>query len=373
MLVFRATRLALHQTIGGRVPRLQRCAVPSSSRALGTGNGDGNPVRPSAPPSLRPRLTFVQRRERAAARRRTSVTRQPTAAMVDPDAATNKYVGFGRKEMGSEALTATVKHFDCHSFFVHNTAETWPSLEFGGGDAATAMDEALKAAASGAFKGGVFQFQPGASKVGKVKLNLCEDGARGHAGDAPGDVLMFPQMRRHRLGPAASPAAVASFVDGAVVQGDGQGRTLVPVFSLTRAVSSLTPLTLSFQGTQVKLTRERWCGPGDGTTSGELLTGAHVFVCTHAARDARCGLCGPALIDAFRKEISDAGLEHLVAVRGCSHTGGHKYAGNVLVFVPENGVGGDLVAREAGQGGWSAAREGMDHSEPPFLELNGVL
>jgi hypothetical protein len=35
---------------------------------------------------------------------------------------------------------------------------------------------------------------------------------------------MFPQMRRHRLGPVASPAAAASFVDGAVVQGDGQGR-----------------------------------------------------------------------------------------------------------------------------------------------------
>jgi hypothetical protein len=71
---------------------------------------------------------------------------------ADPDAATNKYVGFGRKEMGSEALTATVKHFDCHSFLVHNTADTWPSLEFGGGDAATAVDDALKAAASGAFK-----------------------------------------------------------------------------------------------------------------------------------------------------------------------------------------------------------------------------
>jgi (2Fe-2S) ferredoxin len=44
------------------------------------------------------------------------------------------------------------------------------------------------------------------------------------------------------------------------------------------------------------------------------------------------------------------GHHNLVAVRGCSHTGGHKYAGNVLVFVPENGVNGDLIAREGSTG-----------------------
>jgi hypothetical protein len=38
---------------------------------------------------------------------------------VDKDANTNKYVGFNRKEMGSEALVGTVKHHDCHAFLVH--------------------------------------------------------------------------------------------------------------------------------------------------------------------------------------------------------------------------------------------------------------
>jgi len=84
---------------------------------------------------------------------------------------------------------------------------------------------------------------------------------------------------------------------------------------------------------------------GDGTATGERLSGAHLFVCTHGARDARCGLCGPALIDAFREAIAAAGMEHLITVRGCSHTGGHKYAAwpytcvssqlKVMPFVPE--------------------------------------
>ena len=220
-------------------------------------------------------------------------------ALMDSDPTTNKYAGFHRKEMFSEPLVGPVKHHDTHAFLVHGDAASWPQKEFEvDGDAATALHEALREAA-GAFKSGVHQFSPGASEAGKVKLNLSEDGARSHPGDAPGDVLMFPQMRRHRLGPhlASSPDAVAAFVRDVVVS-----------------------------------------GAANRSSSGEPLRGAHVFVCTHAARDARCGLCGPALIDTFRDEVRRAGLADVVAVRGCSHTGGHKYAGNVLVFVPAGGV-----------------------------------
>ena len=93
----------------------------------------------------------------------------------------NKHVGFVRKELGTESLTGTVKLHDCHAFFVHGTGTQWAPKEFDAGDAATAMNEALRVAAGGAFKGGVFQFEPGANKVGKVKLNLSEHGERGHA------------------------------------------------------------------------------------------------------------------------------------------------------------------------------------------------
>ena len=44
-------------------------------------------------------------------------------------------------------------------------------------------------------------------------------------------------------------------------------------------------------------------------------------------------MCGPALVDAFRASVAaDPALRDGVEVRGCSHVGGHKYAGNVLVF-----------------------------------------
>lgn len=199
------------------------------------------------------------------------------AMAMDKDPNTNKYVGFSRKEMGSEMLAGTVKHHDCHAFLVHGNAEQWPDKEFEktGGDAASAMHEALTTA-SGLYKSGVFQFAPGSSAVGTVKLNLSEDGERSHPGDAPGDVLMFPQMRRHRLRllGASTTSASTEFVRGCIVD-------------------------------------------GDGGEAGEAITGAHVFICTHGTRDARCGMCGPALVDAFRDKIKALGMEDVVAVRGC--------------------------------------------------------
>ena len=60
------------------------------------------------------------------------------------------------------------------------------------------------------------------------------------------------------------------------------------------------------------------------------LGGRHVFVCVHGARDERCGCWGPPVISALRKACRAEGLD--VHVRATSHVGGHKYAGNVLVY-----------------------------------------
>lgn len=60
------------------------------------------------------------------------------------------------------------------------------------------------------------------------------------------------------------------------------------------------------------------------------LSGRHVFVCVHEARDERCGCWGPPVISALRKACRAEGLD--VHVRATSHVGGHKYAGNVLVY-----------------------------------------
>jgi len=63
-----------------------------------------------------------------------------------------------------------------------------------------------------------------------------------------------------------------------------------------------------------------------------LLSGQHLFVCVHAARDARCGACGPPLAEEFLAALEARGLAGRVAVRRSSHVGGHEYAGNVLIY-----------------------------------------
>lgn len=66
----------------------------------------------------------------------------------------------------------------------------------------------------------------------------------------------------------------------------------------------------------------------------DVLTGSHVFVCAHGSRDMRCGVCGPALIEKFNDEIEVRGLKDQVSVTACSHVGGHKYAGNLIIYSP---------------------------------------
>lgn len=68
-----------------------------------------------------------------------------------------------------------------------------------------------------------------------------------------------------------------------------------------------------------------------GSPAREPLTGRWVFVCIHAARDERCGRCGPPLLEALRSACAEAGLDD-VTVRATSHVGGHKYAGNVIIY-----------------------------------------
>lgn len=60
------------------------------------------------------------------------------------------------------------------------------------------------------------------------------------------------------------------------------------------------------------------------------LPGRHVFVCVHGRRDDRCGCWGPPIVAALREACAEAGID--VPVRATSHVGGHKYAGNLIVY-----------------------------------------
>lgn len=64
----------------------------------------------------------------------------------------------------------------------------------------------------------------------------------------------------------------------------------------------------------------------------EKLDGLFFFVCVHGERDPRCGRCGPSILHALQDHLSRQSLTKRWHVYPCSHVGGHRYAGNLLVY-----------------------------------------
>jgi hypothetical protein len=67
----------------------------------------------------------------------------------------------------------------------------------------------------------------------------------------------------------------------------------------------------------------------------------HIYVCCHAARDQRCGVIGNLLISTMRDYLKTppadlaAPLGSMdIQIFGCSHMGGHKFAGNMVIYRP---------------------------------------
>ncbi|KAJ3158860.1 hypothetical protein HDU86_002548 [Geranomyces michiganensis] len=58
----------------------------------------------------------------------------------------------------------------------------------------------------------------------------------------------------------------------------------------------------------------------------------HILVCVHGERDCRCGDLGRPLYEALKAEVKRKGLESRIQVLGVSHVGGHKHAGNAIVY-----------------------------------------
>lgn len=48
---------------------------------------------------------------------------------------------------------------------------------------------------------------------------------------------------------------------------------------------------------------------------------AHIFICCHGKRDARCGNCGPPLYQEIQKILKDKKMQDSVDVYKCSHIG----------------------------------------------------
>ncbi|KAJ3356994.1 hypothetical protein HDU83_009164 [Entophlyctis luteolus] len=96
-----------------------------------------------------------------------------------------------------------------------------------------------------------------------------------------------------------------------------------PEFKTVRGVSS----------DEVSKIVEDWVATKSFEASAEDIEyDAMIFVCTHKKRDKRCGVTGPLLMDEFNNVIHELGLADKVACIGISHIGGHKFAGNLIVY-----------------------------------------
>lgn len=112
------------------------------------------------------------------------------------------------------------------------------------------------------------------------------------------------------------------------------------------------------------------------------ITEPTILICGHASRDARCGILGPLLQAEFHAQLARAGVRvandtgGMTAATegtGCSreteisssgaawkaarvglvsHIGGHKWAGNVIVYFPAIVPQNSSLAKLASKGVW---------------------
>ncbi|KAF9892163.1 hypothetical protein FE257_002569 [Aspergillus nanangensis] len=97
----------------------------------------------------------------------------------------------------------------------------------------------------------------------------------------------------------------------------------------------------------------------------EIKTSPVVLICGHGGRDMRCGVMAPVLQQEFRTALQAKGFDsgsdvgaidspnhaHIGLI---SHIGGHKYAGNVIVYIPPAMTLGESATPHplAGKGIW---------------------
>lgn len=87
-----------------------------------------------------------------------------------------------------------------------------------------------------------------------------------------------------------------------------------------------------------------------------------VLICGHGQRDRRCGIMGPILETEFRRVLTDKGffVDNTVTdevghvnLGMISHIGGHKYAGNIIIYLPPClNSDGNVPGTLAGKGIW---------------------
>ncbi|KAF8235219.1 hypothetical protein L208DRAFT_1392745 [Tricholoma matsutake] len=76
----------------------------------------------------------------------------------------------------------------------------------------------------------------------------------------------------------------------------------------------------------------------EGTLVESVAEELHLYVCTHGARDCRCGTIGRDVVKVLREEVNERmkrdpdGLVKRIQIGEIGHVGGHQYAANLLIF-----------------------------------------
>ena len=91
-------------------------------------------------------------------------------------------------------------------------------------------------------------------------------------------------------------------------------------FSKGGNVTELEGLTLS----NVQEAVQRITNPKSGVQHVDAERPLYIYVCTHGARDCRCGDVGGLVAEALRKEIDRHRLTSVVKLGETGHVGGHK-------------------------------------------------
>ena len=229
--------------------------------------------------------------------------------------------GHGAKQLkvktGPKSVTGNAfetKGFGCkpygvHAFLIGGMGAMWPKKWEQQPGLPALLDGLLKGVKSA---GGL-----------KCKLSGAEKDVAAGSADAEGDLLLFPAGLRLR--------GVGEANASSVVEALG---TAAPALAANASADATAALSAALSALGVVLTH---LARDEGVR-------AHVFACTHLLRDGRCGHRGTQLVHLFRQRAasgavavgaSDGALTH-VASRGCSHVGGHVFAGNLVVFAPHN-------------------------------------
>ena len=146
---------------------------------------------------------------------------------------------------------------------------------------------------------------------------------------------------------------------------------LLPAFTVLEHVTPQSvPKLLASEYFQQSTTNKSILGPytklpieslPDGVTAKECPHDYLILLCSQKTRDARCGQSAPLLRREFERHLRPLGLYRDldddrpggVGIYFVSHTGGHKYSANVLIYRSQK-VEGETAGKEAAQCIWIA-------------------